>query len=137
MSASLSIIVYKGDPIDACDFRHTALFLEVPGSDSILLHVVGGAGFFQAQVIPNNDPSGSKNFICKIGIAKISGQSKETIQTEITSTPIKNTDKSWNCQHWVGDVLLGLDKSGWISSTARKDSLDSMVDVIVAAPDES
>lgn len=137
MSASLSIIVYKGEPIDAPDYRHTALFLDTPGNESVLLHVVGGAGFFQPQIVAKDDPAASVKFVSKIEVAKIHGQSKDSLQSTIMATPVKNTDRFWNCQHWVGDALLVLSKTGWISSAARKKAVDDMVDVIVDAPDES
>jgi len=137
MSASLSIIIYKGSPVDAPEFRHTALFLEIPGSNSLLLHIVGTSGIFQPQVKQNEDPSKSQKFVRRIAVAKIQGQSKNAIQSRIMATPIKNSDKSWNCQHWVGDALTRLSNVGWISPATRKTAVDTMASVVIDAPDES
>ncbi len=137
MSASLSIIVYKGSPVDAPDLRHTALFLDFPGSNSLLLHIVGTSGIFQPQVKQNEDPSKSQKFVRKIAVAKIQGRSRNDLQSRIMATPIKNSDKSWNCQHWIGDALVRLSNPGWISSSAREAAVDTMADVVTDAPDES
>ena len=137
MSASLSIVIYKGSPLDASEFRHTALFVEHSDGSSLLLHIVGTTGMFQPQVRQNENPATSKTFIRKIVVANIQGQTKDAIQSRVMTTPIQNSDKSWNCQNWVGDVLTGLSKVAWISAAARRAAVDTMADVITDAPDES
>ncbi len=136
MATSLSVIIYKGSPIDASKYRHTALFLEFPDKTTRLLHVTGASGFFQTEVKPGEDPSKSKKFVKKILVGKIQGQEKAVIQSTITSTPVKNSDRSWNCQNWIGDALKKLSDRRWITSDARSDTIDAMADVIIDAPDD-
>ncbi|KAL9131432.1 MAG: hypothetical protein Q9217_000646 [Psora testacea] len=115
MAASLSIIVYKGSPIDASKYRHTALFLEFPETTTTLLHVTGASGFFQAEAKAGEDPSKSKKFVKKILVGQIQGQAKTAIESTIQLTPVNNLDRSWNCQTWVGDALKKLSDRRWIT----------------------
>jgi len=137
MATSLSIIVYKGSPVDASEYRHTALFLELPDTTTLLLHLTGASGFFQTDVKPGETPSKSKRFIEKIPVGKIQGQTKAAIESIIKVTPIKNSDRSWNCQNWIGDALKKLSDRQWITSDARSKAIDAMAKVIVDAPDGS
>ena len=136
MAASISIIIYKGSPIDGSKYRHTALFLESPDTTTLLLHVTGASGFFQAEVKPGKDPSQSKKFVEKILVGKIQGQGKDAIESAIQSTPVNNSDPSWNCQNWVGDVLEKLSDRGWITNDACSKAIDAMAEIIVDAPDD-
>lgn len=136
MATSLSIIIYKGSPIDASKYRHTALLLEFPDKTTRLLHVTGASGFFQTEVKSGEDPSKSKKFVKKILVGKIQGQEKAAIQSTITSTPVKNSDRSWNCQNWIGDALKKLSDLRWITINARSEAIDAMADVVIDAPDE-
>ncbi|OXV10819.1 hypothetical protein Egran_01417 [Elaphomyces granulatus] len=137
MAASLSIVIYKGSPIDASEFRHTALFLEFPEATTLLIHVTGASGFFQAEVRPGEEPTRSKKFIKKIFVGTITGQTKTAIESTIKFTPIDNSDRSWNCQNWVGDALKKLSDRQWITGGAFSKAIDAMVEVIIDAPDEA
>ncbi len=136
MAASLSIILYKGSPIDASKYRHTVLFVEFPDNTTLLLHVIGASGFFEAEVKRGEDPFKSQKFVKQIPVGTIQGQGKVAIESEIKSTPIDNSDPSWNCQSWIGDALKKLSDSGWITSDARSNAIDAMAEVLVDAPDE-
>ena len=85
----------------------------------------------------NEDPTKSQKFVGRIAVAEIHGQTKNAIQSRIMATPIENSDRSWNCQHWVGDALLRLSNVGWITTAARKAAVDTMAGVVTDAPDES
>lgn len=137
MAASLSIIIYKGSPIDASEFRHTALFLEFSDAITLLIHVTGSSGFFQAEVRPGEEPTRSKKFIKKITVGTIMGQTKAAIESAIKFTPIDNSDPSWNCQNWVGDALKKLSDRQWITNGAFSEAIDAMGEVVVDAPDEA
>ena len=137
MTASLSIIVYKGSPIDASKYRHTALFLEFPDTTTLLLHVTGASGFFQAEVKSDEDPSKSKKFVQKILVGEIQKHEKVGIESTIISTPVNNSDCSWNCQNWIDDALKKLSDRQWITSDAHSKAIDAMAEVIVEAPDDS
>lgn len=137
MAASLSIVIYKGSPIDSSNYRHTVLFLESPDNTKRILHATGASGFFQVEVKPGKEPSTSRRFVKQIPVGKINGQGKDAIESTIQSTPVNNWDPSWNCQNWVGDAMKKLSDRGWITNDARSKAIDAMAEIIVDAPDES
>ena len=137
MEATLSILVFKGDPIDAIEFRHTALFLEVPGFPTSLLHVTGGRGFFDFERQLGRAPEDSKLFIRKILVGTVVRQERATIEAIIMATSVRNADRSWNCQNWVGDALKKLSDYQVITREARTKAIDDMTEVVVEAPDAS
>ncbi|MCJ1458674.1 hypothetical protein MMC28_009048 [Mycoblastus sanguinarius] len=136
MAASVSIIVFKGDPVDPSELRHTALFLEFSDSTTILLHVIRVGGLFQTEFKAGENPESSETFIKKILVGEIKGQSKATIESKIKTTPVNGSDVSWDCHNWVDDALKKIEKEGWITSDARSKAIDDVVDAIVDAPDE-
>lgn len=62
------IRVNKGRQVDIFKYRHTAHFLEFPDTTTLLLHVTGASGFFQAEVKSRQDPLKSKKFVQKIPV---------------------------------------------------------------------
>lgn len=82
-------------------------------------------------------PMDSDKFIKKILVASIQGQTKDTIEPTILSTSIQNSDRSWNCQHWVGDASTKLVQMGWITSGERFNGINDMAGVVAEAPHES
>lgn len=136
MVTSLSVLIFRGSPVDASKYRHTALFLEFPDKTTWLLHVTGASGFFRIEAKLGEDLSKSTSFAQIILIGNIQGEGKTAILSAITSTPVKNSDSSWNCQHWIGDALKELSDRGWITSDTRSQAINAMADVIIEAPDE-
>jgi len=137
MAARLSIIAYRGSPVDAPEFRHTALFIEFPNNETLLLHITGASGFFATESKSGEEPTRSNKFIKKISVGVIQGQERANIESTIKATPIKNLDRSWNCQNWIGDALKRLSDQRWITPEARSAAIDAMAEVIIDAPDES
>ncbi|RMZ84897.1 hypothetical protein DV738_g391, partial [Chaetothyriales sp. CBS 135597] len=136
MSARLSIIVYRGDPVDLQKTRHTALFVTFADGVTALIHAVGVAGDFGVDQRLNEDPTNSQRFVKEIPIAEITGKSNFEIQSTITATPVDNSTHDWDCQKWVGDALTRLNNLGWITKQQRSDGISKMVDVTFEAEDE-
>lgn len=136
MAVALSIVIYKGSPIDSAMYRHTVLFLEFPDTTTMLFHITGASGLFQSEARPGGNPLKSKKFADKIPVGKIHGQEKDVIESTIQSIGVNNSDLSWNCQNWVGDALKTLSYKGWITNEARSNAIDSMAEIIVDAPDD-
>lgn len=72
----LSVIVFRGDPIDAPQYRHTGLFIEHLKQDGTQtrqnsLHVVGSAGTFRRDENIDRDPTGSELFAGSVPFATI------------------------------------------------------------------
>ena len=135
MPTPISILVYKGDPIDAPEFRHTSLFLELP-SNPVKLHVTGASGFFQFQEEPV-ETAEDIDIVGKIYVGDIDDPAGKAVLSIISRTPVDNSDRSWNCQNWVGDALKRLSERRLITDADRSKAIDAMVEVLLDAPDEA
>ena len=135
MEATLSIVIFRGDPVDIQSTRHTALFIEMKDGSNVMVHIVGTVGLFSKEVKENVEPTKSQKFLKKIPVAKISGKSRQEIRSQLNSTVIKSS-RDWNCQNWVGDALKGISDKAWITPMVRSSAIDRMLDVVMEAPDE-
>lgn len=136
MDARLSIIVYRGDPVDLPRTRHTALFVIFADNSTVLIHATGAAGFFSVEQRPQAQPRKSQNFEQDIPVATIGGKTRAEVQSTIAATPTNNSTHDWDCQKWVGDALTRLSNLGWITGEAESDGISKMVDVLWEAKDE-
>ncbi|KAJ8124563.1 hypothetical protein O1611_g9077 [Lasiodiplodia mahajangana] len=138
----LSIVIFRGDPIDAPQYRHTALFIEHLDQEGTrtqhrVVEVVGSAGIFEREENVTSDPRKSPTFVGSVVVATISstGSSDSRLRDVIWSTPINNSENSWNCQNWVGDALSLCIEDKLILSEESDRAIDGMVDFILQARD--
>ncbi|KAJ5467665.1 hypothetical protein N7475_005417 [Penicillium sp. IBT 31633x] len=137
MPTQISLLVYKGVPVDFSKYRHTALHALYPDGEHDWLHVVGGHPFFKFQKDsqdPISDPP-----IAWIPVSTAPDSvTKAMILSACTSTSVRNTnlDRDWNCQNWVGDALTELVKAGCLTTEERKVAIGKMVEIIVEAEQE-
>ncbi|KAJ5551007.1 hypothetical protein N7535_001054 [Penicillium sp. DV-2018c] len=134
MSTQISILVYKGAPVDFSKYRHTALHAQYPTGESDWLHVVGAHPFFKFQQDSKNPVSEAPIAMIPVCIAPES-LSKVMIHMVCASTPVRNTnrDRDWNCQNWVGEALAKLVKVGCLSEEERRVAIGKMVEIILEA----
>ncbi|CAG7923725.1 unnamed protein product [Penicillium olsonii] len=131
--AQLSILVYKGVPVDFSQYRHTALHTSWHETED-WFHVVGAHPFFQFQKDPQNPISESP--IARIPVCAIpESVSKATFYLACMGTPVRNGsgDRDWNCQNWVGEALTELVKIGCVTEQDRVMAIGKMVEVILDA----
>ena len=133
---SLSIIVYRGNPVDASEYRHTALLLEDADGTSTLLQVGGAHGFFATETLPRCRPSKNPDYLAQIAIATPLDATLAALRESIQATPVNNMERAWNCHNWVGDALNRLGAARCISSSAKSEAIARMVELIVDAPDQ-
>ncbi|KAL6713999.1 hypothetical protein ACLMJK_008493 [Lecanora helva] len=136
MSTSISIIVYRGQPIDAIKQRHTALLVSLPDGLESLMHIQGRSTMFTFEARPVRDPEKSPRFLEKIQVAELKGQTYSEIMAVIGKTPIHNIYSAYNCHNWIGYALQRLVDKGWITSDERTNGIEAMVDVVVDAPED-
>ncbi|KAF7513872.1 hypothetical protein GJ744_006486 [Endocarpon pusillum] len=137
VTVTLSIVVYKGDPVDAMEYRHTALFAEFSDGTNTLLHITGESGFFAFDGRPNQVPVESQNFVKQIYVATIPGVTRDGFISTIRTIPIDNQNRSWNCPHWVGDALNHIAAAGMITQEVASKVVLDMVDIVFEAKDEA
>ncbi|KAJ5188635.1 hypothetical protein N7491_004955 [Penicillium cf. griseofulvum] len=134
MPIQISLLVYKGVPVDFSKYRHTALHALSPDGQYDWLHVVGAHPFFEFQ-------KDSENPISEQPIAWIpvctapESVTKAKIILACASTSVRNSnnDRDWNCQNWVGEALTKLVKIGCLTSQERGVAINKMVEIILEA----
>lgn len=138
----LSVIVSRGDPIDAPQYRHTGLYIEHVREDGLVtpwnfLDVQGSAGMFERYENLLRDPTRSDLFVARVHVADIpvTGPTDSRLRDVIWGTEVNNEEYDWNCQSWVGDALSSCVKAGLISSDECSMAIDRMADYILQAPD--
>ena len=171
MQTTLSIIIYVASPLDIARYRHTALYLQVqseasptpqvydptgtPISNSTLLEIIGGNGFFTFQerpdyVLPSPSVPPAAAAGASVGVrvegpqvakvvrvAELPGHVSPTaVRGAVMSTPINNGALDWNCQNWVGDALGRLVVRGLLQRQEREAGIDRMVEVCLEGADE-
>ncbi|MCJ1245698.1 hypothetical protein MMC30_002902 [Trapelia coarctata] len=120
----LSILITRGSPIDAPQYRHTALYLETlssspPHPNAILLEITGGTGFFSPRATSNTQPLLHADFLQKIPGARIEGVRSAHLVAGILGTEMRDGEGDWNCESWVGDVLGAGVRRGWVAESER------------------
>ncbi|GAW20521.1 hypothetical protein ANO14919_100270 [Xylariales sp. No.14919] len=140
-SQRLDVIVSRGDPIDAPQYRHTELLIQHLSQDGTVLwrrylHVAGAAGFFEREEL-DYDPTSSELFAGLVPVTTIavSTSADRRLRDAIWSTPVNNADRSWNCQNYVGDALYSCTEAGLVSTEETENAIDGMTDLILEAPD--
>ncbi|KAL0257889.1 hypothetical protein SLS55_007057 [Diplodia seriata] len=153
-SLSVSILVFKGDPLDYQRNRHTALAFrplfqaggqQLPpsasssGSSALVVHVVGPPGELGLQVYDGYDASRDPGRTL-VRAVLVGTLRKEITKTELVQllaqVPIDNADREFNCQSWVEKGLRLLRRQEWVSEHEFEQGLDAMVECILEADEE-
>ncbi|KAI0873742.1 hypothetical protein GGS24DRAFT_461862 [Hypoxylon argillaceum] len=99
----LTIVIFRGDPIDAPQYRHTALLIEHLNQEGVrtdyrTLEVIGSAGIFEREENATCDPGKSATFVGSVAVATIpvTGSSSSRLRDVIWSTPINNSENSFS-----------------------------------------
>ncbi|RHZ49209.1 uncharacterized protein CDV56_100371 [Aspergillus thermomutatus] len=135
----LYVLVYKGEPLDCHEYRHTALYLKTPDNQSFIMHILGTQGMFEYAQVKNSDPSAVGSLAKVVPVAEISDAiGSGPIQSTVAKTLIKNgpQDLDWNCQHWVGEALSKLAEREYITVLQRAEAIDRMMDACLEAVDD-
>ncbi|KAB2568822.1 hypothetical protein BFW01_g122 [Lasiodiplodia theobromae] len=146
-SLSVSILVFKGDPLDYQRHRHTALSFRPlfhqdgpPAADSALvIHITGPPGELGFQVHDRydatRDPGRELVRAVLVGTLRKEITKAELVQL-LASVPIENSDREFNCQSWVEKGLRLLRRMEWVSEHEFEQGLDAMVECILEAEEE-
>lgn len=133
----LSIVVYKGSPLDYSHYRHTALWIRYPDSSpAVLVHVVGPRGDFLFESRESESPWETKRFakVVEVGYLTRSAASTE-IMRALRAIPIRNHDREFDCQVWVESALKAFKDSGYLTEALYTSGVDGMIDAIAEAED--
>lgn len=137
----LSIAIFKGDPVDAYVYRHVGLYIRTFRNDALIkhnfIHVTGVAGSFLREESLGRNPLQSASRCGHVIVANIhpTSETDSRLRDTIYATPPVNTDRSWNCQHWVGDALQRCVNARLITSKQLEVATENMIDILLDAPD--
>lgn len=133
----ISIIIYKGSPLDYPQYRHTALWLQFADrSPSLIIHVVGPSGGFEFECKQNSRPWEDQSLAKTVDVGHLTvATTPSQIAQTLQRIPVDNGDREFNCQTWIETALKRFRDSGDLSYEAYDKGLDSMVDAIAEAED--
>jgi hypothetical protein len=133
---TLSIIVYRGDPVDAQSTRHVAWYIQYADGSNVLSHVTGGYGFFAHDERWNTNPSESRHYERTIPVSTIASRESRdlTVRNILFNVPVNNEERAWNCQTWIGDGFAAL--RNILPDAVATAAADQMTDVLLEAPEE-
>ena len=134
----VSIIIYRGEPLDYSKYRHTSIWLQFhDGSPALLVHIVGPAGEFELQTRNVANPGESAKFVKKVEVGNMTAFMTSNQAVELLKgVPIDPTDRESKCQTWVEGALKVLKNAGYLSGDMYDAGLSGMVDAIAEAEDE-
>lgn len=134
----ISIVIYKGRPLDYQKYRHTSLYFEFENLEpSAIIHVVGPKKQYIFECRDGYDPTQSSSLAKIVALGPLSVQANRDRLVQILQTvPIRNRDWEFDCQQWVEAALSRLRELGMLTSEAYTRGLDGMVDAISEAQDE-
>ncbi|PYI04888.1 hypothetical protein BO78DRAFT_372144 [Aspergillus sclerotiicarbonarius CBS 121057] len=138
MSITLSVLVFRGDPVDTMEYRHAGIYLDYGQGQSSMMHIVGAPGCFSFQEDDKMDYTKSDKLEGHIRVTTLHEDfTRAMIKDACSKTPVKNHSREWNCQHWVGDALAELvRKIQCLTKTQREAAIDQMAATIAEARDE-
>ncbi|KAH7062291.1 hypothetical protein B0J12DRAFT_233313 [Macrophomina phaseolina] len=143
----VSILIFKGEPLDYQRHRHTALSFrplfpedsDGPAGTTLVVHVTGPPGELGFQVWDNYDPSHDAGGTLVKDVL-VGTLRKETTKSEVVQllagVPIENSDREFNCQSWVEKGMRLLREMEWLSEEEVEQGLDGMIDCILEAEEE-
>ncbi|KAF3904536.1 hypothetical protein ABW21_db0201221 [Orbilia brochopaga] len=135
MSARIYIAVFKGDPIDLTEYRHTAIVLEIDGRET-QLDVKGGHGFFEYEEQTRSESVRLSSSLAPSGlihVANISSSYADAFRSIVANTNINNDERAWNCQNFVGEALQRVQRDNLITEEQYLGAIDQMATIILEA----
>lgn len=136
--ASISVLVFRGEPLDYQRYRHTSLHISfTDDQDPFVAHAVGPPGEYEFQIRETYDLPESQGIVrtVQVGNPLLSIGRAQLIDL-LRAVPVRNWDAEFNCQIWVEAVLRRLRDMRLLSSEAYTEGVDGMVDAIAEAEDE-
>ncbi|KAK8227647.1 hypothetical protein HDK90DRAFT_514147 [Phyllosticta capitalensis] len=137
-SIDVRVAVFRGEPIDQAQWRHTALsFSFGDQSPPIVIHAVGSPHAFTLEVKQNCRPESEVKFAQAIQVGQLRGpMTNAELVFFMSQTPINNLDREFNCQVWVEQALARLKAANHLTGEQYERGVDGMTTVLMEATDE-
>ncbi|PWY63246.1 hypothetical protein BO83DRAFT_431927 [Aspergillus eucalypticola CBS 122712] len=130
-TATLSLLVFHGSPLDFIKYRHAVLLLTTyPDNQQSMFHITGPPGEFKFVEVTGANPTQSAKLERNIPVVTT------MVRDACARVKVRNDLPGWNCQNWVGEALSELVKIGCCTEVQRGLAVDGMVDACLEARDE-
>lgn len=136
--ASISILVFRGEPLDYQRYRHTSLHISfTDDQDPFVAHAVGPPGEYEFQIREPYDSTELQDIVRTVTVGNsLASVDRGQIIEVLRAVPVRNYDAEFNCQIWVEAALRRLRDMRLLGSEAYTEGVDGMVDAIAEAEDE-
>lgn len=132
----VSITISEGVPLDWQRYRHTAIVFRekypcTPNNPlPLVIHMIGGSGFFELQHSDSLDPQSEKTFLKEIPVGVLKGETSTLprLLALLKRVPIENWDIEFNCQTWVERALVRLRDAGLLGARECEEGVEAMVE---------
>jgi len=136
--AYISILVFKGEPLDYQRYRHTSLHMSFTDDQArFVAHAVGPPGEYEFQIREPYDATESQGIVRTVTVGNsLASVDRGQMIEVLRAVPVRNWDVEFNCQIWVEAALRRLRVMRLLSSEAYAEGVDGMFDAIADAEDE-
>ncbi|KAI6908458.1 hypothetical protein KC318_g4373 [Hortaea werneckii] len=137
-TAHISVVVYRGSPLDYPQYRHTSLWIRfADGNSPFLAHIVGPLQAFEFETKEMHDPTTTRSFakLISVGWLRVSWTPSQ-ITTFLQNVRIDRFDREFNCQTWIERALKSLKDLRVLTPAEYDLGINGMVDAIAEAEDE-
>jgi len=136
--ASISILVFKGEPLDYQRYRHTSLHISfTDDQDPFVAHAVGPPGEYEFQIREPYDSTELQGIVRTVTVENsLASVDRGQMVEVLRAVPARNYDSEFNCQIWVEAALRRLRDMRLLGSEAYTEGVDGMIDAIAEAEDE-
>lgn len=133
----LDIVIFRGTPLDFQKYRHTSLYLKDEVGSACLYHAKGTNGALTFEARKEYALTQSRHLAKRISVGCLAFRLDESELGDIMSgVPIDNSNREYNCQHWVADALKQLTDKKLITPEVAERGLDAMIDATFEAEDK-
>ncbi|EME88610.1 uncharacterized protein MYCFIDRAFT_170196 [Pseudocercospora fijiensis CIRAD86] len=125
----LSIVVWKGDPVDFPQYRHTALCFRFPDTlTPITIHAIGPPGEYVYELQDSHDPALDHGIAGVVNVGMLSMLTTNSrLDGILRAVPMENSNPEFNCQIWIEKALKSLQNHRLLTSEAYSKGVDGMM----------
>lgn len=108
--ASISILIFKGEPLDYQRYRHTSLHITFTDQqEPFVAHAVGPPGEYEFQIREPYDSTEVQGIVRSVIVGdSLVPVGREQMIDILRAVPVRDWDVEFNCQIWVEAALRRL-----------------------------
>jgi hypothetical protein len=137
MSINLSILIFRGSPLDTSLTRTVGLLFTRPPFISYMT-LNGISPFFTFEETLSTDPRKDPSLAGTVEVAQLPKDLPyDPVKAVVMGTRIRSADREFNGKLWCAEVLAKFVELGWVSGEERVRAVDGMVGWLLKGEDEA